>query len=187
VFPVDYDVLRPVRAAFPRERRSDRLSVAVYRIEPLDTETRHPIPLTIDIGDGDFPFLIAGFHGVETTDASPSHVRWTTGEARLALPRLAAPESGALTLVVRFKADRPQILPRPIVAFAVDGLPVATIPDPSREMQEYRLALPPAIVARLLRGPTMLSITMDAFIPSSTGQNGDTRALGILMDWVRIQ
>ncbi len=185
VVPLHYEVLLPVRGAFPREHRVDQLSVALYRIDARGTESRAALPLMVDIGGDDFSFLIQGFHAAESSESVS--VRWTTGDSRLALPRLASPPAGSLALVFRFSAFRPPNRPPPAVRIAIDGLPVGVINDTTSDQREHRLLLPTAIADRMMSGPTMLSITSDTFVPRDTSSSTDGRKLGILLDWVRIE
>jgi hypothetical protein len=183
--PLHYTVVAPVRGVFPRQIRTDHVSVAVYRVAARDRDTRTPLPFVIDVGGKDFQALVDGFHAAEQLQSVSA--RWTNGESRIAIPRLAAPPSGMLTLVLRMSADRPRGQGPAVVRIAIDGMPAGTIANITPLLTEYRLSLPAAIQARLLAGPTMMSLTSDFFIPSAAGLNNDTRRLGVVLDWIRIE
>ena len=113
--------------------------------------------------------------------------RWTTGDSRIAVPRLAAPQSGTTTLVLRVSADRPRNQAPPVVRIAIDGMPAGTISNVTTQLTEYRLPLPAAVQARMLAGPTMMSMTSDFFVPNVVGLSDDKRRLGVVLDWIRIE
>ncbi len=179
------EIAQPVRGTFPKARRVDDLPVALYRITRRDAEGQAPWPLTIDIGADDFPFIIQGFHAAETFDSS--RARWTTGESRVAVPRMAGPSATRRVLVLRLSAHRPPGIAPAAVRLSVDGLPLGTISGTTSELREYRLQLTDAILARVVAGPTILTISTDTFIPKALGVNDDGRRLGIVLDWIRIE
>jgi hypothetical protein len=94
-----YAVLVRTRGVFPRDLRTDTPQVAVYQVRALDWLSRAPLPHTVDVGGDDFPALVDGFHASEPFHAT--RARWTTGDSRIALPRMASPASGRMDLVLR--------------------------------------------------------------------------------------
>jgi hypothetical protein len=179
-----YDVVVPVRGLFPRRQRVDEVPITLYRITARDTAAAAR-PLTIDIGDDDFSFVIRGFHEPESFQLGKA--RWTTGESLLALPRIEGSATTGLTIVLRLSAHRPPGMAPPAARLSVDDVPIGAIPVTTSGVHEYRLALPEAILARVLAGPTMLTISTGSFIPKAVGFNDDGRQLGILLDWIRIE
>ena len=182
--PLRYTFLAPIRASFPRTFRTDDLPVAIYRVSQRDDAPK-PLPFLLDIGADDFRALVDGFHAAEQIQSSSA--RWTNGDSRIALPRLAAPSSGILTLVLRASADRPQGQAPAVLNLTIDGIPAGTPPPLTPSLTEYRIVLPAEARARVLAGPTLLSLTSGFFIPNAAGLNGDSRRLGIVIDWVRIE
>lgn len=182
--PLHYTVLAPVRFVFPRRYRTDSVSVTVYKVTARDRETTVPLPLVVDVGGDDFRSLVEGFHGPEQLQASTA--RWTNGNARLAVPRLAR-STGTMTLVLRASAHRPAGHPAAVVEVAVDDIIAGTVTGMTSDLREFRLPLPSAVQRRLLEGPTTLWIRSDSFVPKDAGMNTDGRRLGIVIDWIRIE
>lgn len=185
VVPIRYRAVQAVTGAFPRALREDDSAVAVYRITALDTQTRSSVPLTVDIGGDDFRFLIQGFHGAESIESVTA--RWTTGESHLLLPRLAGPTLAVPTLVLRLSAHRPAGLAPAVIHLAIDGIPVGVITGAASDFREFRMPLPPPALARLLERPAVLTLKTDTFVPSMLGLNTDSRPLGMMLDWIRIE
>lgn len=184
-FRLRYHVVALVIRAYPRRIRLDEVPVVLYRVEPRDRETRAALPLVIDVGTDDFGSTVDGFHGSE--DFQSMRGRWTNGEARVALPRVASPQSGMVTLVLRLSAGRPQGHAPVGVRIAIDGISGGAITGATPDVREYRIPLSPAAQERLLAGPTILSISSDAFVPKAAGMGDDQRRLGIALDWVRVE
>ena len=70
---------------------------------------------------------------------------------------------------------------------AIDGVPAGTTVPLTSQLSEYRLVLPAEVQARVLAGPTVLSMTSDSFVPNDAGVNADSRRLGVVVDWIRIE
>ncbi len=180
-----YAVLVRTRGVFPRELRTDSPPVAVYQVRARDWQTRAPLPHTVEVGVDDFQALVDGFHAAEPFHST--RARWTTGDSRIALPRVASPASGRMDLVLRFAADRPSGHAPVEVRLAIGGIPVGTITAPTIELREYRVALSAAAIARLLAGPSILSMASDVFVPKDLVGGTDDRRLGVMLDWVRVE
>jgi len=180
-----YDVLARTRGEFPRQLRTDTPTVVLYRVRALDFQTQVTLPLTVDVGVDDFRSLVDGFHAPEPFHAT--RARWTTGDSRIALPRLAASASGRMALVLRFAADRPPGHAPVEMHLTIGGIPVGAITVATIELREYRVPLSPAVMKRLLAGPSILSIVSDVFVPKDIIGGTDDRRLGVMLDWVRVE
>jgi hypothetical protein len=159
--------------------------VAVYQVRALDGQARAPLPHTVDVGTDDFQALVDGFHASEPFHST--RARWTTGDSRIALPRVASPVSGRMDLVLRLAADRPPGHAPVEIRLAIGGIPAGTITAPTIDLREYRIPLSPAVMARLLAGPSMLSMSSDVFVPKDVVGGTDDRRLGVMLDWVRVE
>jgi hypothetical protein len=179
-----YGVVVPVRGLFPRRQRVDEVPITLYRITARDTAATAR-PLTIDIGDDDFAFIIRGFHEPESFQSGKA--RWTTGDSLIALPRLESSSTTSPTIVLRLSAHRPPGMAPPAVRLAIEDIPLGVLGITTGDVREYRLALPEAALGRVLAAPTMLTVSSDSFIPNAVGLNDDRRQLGVLLDWVRIE
>jgi hypothetical protein len=142
------------------------------------------LPLAIEVGDLDFRWLLRGFYGREwIQDVS---ARWTSGLAEIALPRLAAGDS-SVTLLLRLASHRPPGAAAPNVRLSIDGTPAGSIERASAAFATYQIALDPRLAARLRAGAATLTIASDTFVPAAGGRGGDTRALGVVVDWLRLE
>jgi hypothetical protein len=181
---LQYDLIAPVRRRFPRDLRTDTVPVALYQIREVDPAGA-ALPLVLDIGRSDLHAVLEGFHMPELFQSTEA--RWTASEARIALPRLAPMPQRNVTLLLRFSADRPAGVPAPTIQLAIDDLPAGRLESAGPDFLEYRVVLPPAALARLLAGPSVLSVSTDSFTPKDVGLNEDARQLGVVLDWVRIE
>jgi len=180
-----YAVLVRTRGVFPRALRVDMPQVAVYQVRARDGQTQAPLPHTVDVGVDDFQALVDGFHASEPFHST--RARWTTGDSRIALPRMASPASGRMDLVLRLAADRPPGHAPVEIRLAIGGIPAGTITAPTIDLREYRIRLSPAVMARLLAGPSILSMSSDVFVPKDVVGGTDDRRLGVMLDWVRVE
>jgi hypothetical protein len=139
----------------------------------------------VEIGGEDFGPPMAGFY--QSEEFRSMYGRWTDGNSRIALPRLAAPETGTLTLVLNLAATRPAGFAPVALRIALDGIPAVAISNVTSDMREYRIPLSAATRQQLTAGPTVLSISSDVFVPKAAGMGDDGRRLGIFVDWVRVE
>src|SRR5215218_10199808 len=98
-------------------------------------------PLAVDIGTRDNRF-IAGFNATE--DFGGRLVRWTNGDAAIALPR--PPDGQPALLSITLLNSRPEGSPAPHVTLSADGRPLAVL-DVQRTpgasgVQTYHIPLP---------------------------------------------
>lgn len=180
-----FEVAQPVRGSFQDQRLAVDVNVALYRITRRETAPPAARPLTLDIGEHDVPFVVEGFHATEAFGAT--RARWTTGEAKVAIPRLSTDTGANHAIVLRLSAYRPVGAHPAVVTIAVDDLLVGTIPNPGPDLRDYRLPLPASVQARIGAAPTMLTISVSPFVPKVFGLGTDERALGVVLDWIRIE
>lgn len=128
--------------------------------------------LRVEVGAwGDHTYL-SGVNGIERS--STEDYRWTTGDARLALPDL----SGRYRLLVlRAHGWRPEGLPSPVVSVEVSGRSHGTF-GTTPGLRLYRVLLPEETT-----GPTQqLGLRSDIYRPP-----GDPRSIGVALDWVELR
>lgn len=142
-----------------------------------------PRPLAIDLGgdrnsvrdradvgrDDDFLFLRDGFHDPEML--GNVEFRWTTAEARIALPAVSG--QAAWTATLHLAGGRPSGVPNPIVEVFIDGrLAMRTEVNPAFADYTFtfkRDPLPPTDATMVIKATT--------FTPQ-----GDPRDLGVMID-----
>jgi hypothetical protein len=185
VTSLEYDILVPARGRFPKVLRRDEVPIALYEIKNRDANTIATRPLTFDIGGDDIAFIIRGFHAPEVSQST--RTRWTTDSAQVALPRLGSEGTAHPALVLRLSAMRPPGFKPATVRVSIDDMTVGVIEQTTADLRDYRIALPPAVLAKVLAMPTTLTLTADSFVPKAAGFNDDPRRLGIVLDFVRIE
>jgi len=134
-------------------------------------------PLAVDIGTRDDRF-IAGFNATE--DFGGRLVRWTSGDATIALPR--PPDRRPALLSVTLLNSRPDGSPDPHITLSADGRPLAVF-DVARTrggsgIQTYRLPLPGGVQ---FDWATRIRLQSDTItLPN------DPRPLGVVVDQVAL-
>jgi alpha-1,2-mannosyltransferase len=141
-------------------------------------------PLTIDVGGRDARFVEAarpddltyGFHATENFNGMS--VRWTTGDATIALPR--PPDGTPARLSLRVLNSRPDGQPEPRIALSVDGRSLGdyNVPPPINGIRTYHVLLP---------GNAQLDWATRLHIQSETiTLPNDPRPLGVVVDQVTL-
>jgi hypothetical protein len=184
LFPLKYTMAAPLFSGFPRPVPDISRRVELYRISRPADEPRIDLPMAIEVGDLDFRWLLRGFYGPERIQGASA--RWTSGRAEIPLPRLAAGDS-SVTLLIRLATHRPPGDAVPGVRLSIEGTAAGRIDRPRREFETYQITLDPPLAARLRAGAATLTITSDTFVPGTAGRGGDTRALGVVIDWLRLE
>jgi hypothetical protein len=171
--------IAPARAAIPSGTQAMDVTIDLYRVAPRDA---HPLPLTIDIGPRDFGARLSGFYDVE--GAGGAGARWTGETAEIDLPRVAA--AGRTRLILRIAAPRPKAEPPAATTVSIDGRVIGLAANLSPDFHDVALALDPAVVRQLEAGPTTLTLRTPPFV-SKDAAGADSRRLGIMVDWVRLE
>ena len=140
------------------------------------------MPVTAEIGAADLPARLDGFYDAE--QMGEASARWTRDRADVQLPRIQAPARG--TLVLRVAAPRPASMPRPLIRVSLDGVDIGTTPALGGGFELVEMPLPEWSLTRLAAGPSVLSVSVPTFVPAEHGMGDDTRQLGAVVDWVRV-
>jgi hypothetical protein len=130
-------------------------------------------PQTLDVGARDDRF-VAGFNAIE--DFGGRLVRWTDGDATIALPR--PPDGRPAMLSLTLLNSRPEGSPAPQVALSADGQPLGVFEVTrtlgSSGVQTYRLLIPGGV---RFGWATRIRIQSDTItLPN------DPRTLGVVVD-----
>ena len=179
-----YTMAGPLFSGFPRPVPGISRRIELYRLARPAEPAAVPLPLAIDVGDLDFRWVLRGFYGPERIEGARG--RWTARRAEIALPRVAAGGS-PVTLLIRLAGHRPRGVASPTIRLSIDGTPAGTIDRPGQRFDAYPIALGPALAERLRAGPATLAIEVDTFVPKAAGLGDDSRVLGILIDWIRLE
>lgn len=173
--------LTPTTTRFPTEWRSLRSTVDLYT-----AGSRRPavLPLALEIGEYDVAWRGEGFYDAEPMAGVVA--RWTTGIAVVAVPEIAHTTS-PIVVVARLSAVRPPGIDPPSVRFEIDGRLVGVTPPIRGVFQEVVLPVDREVAARLMGGPSRLLVRAPTFVPGLSGASGDSRRLGVAIDWIRIE
>lgn len=142
--------------------------------------------IEVDIGSVDGAYLDEGFWSKEYMPGAPT-MRWTKDVAKLTvpLPRVhgEAGDEQLLEIQVQAMIYRPeQVKPTPVIVKAGEQELGRFTPTDAWSTYVFYVPysqLPP-------RDSIQLQFITETFTPADLGLSGDTRALGFLLDWVKI-
>ena len=154
-------------------------TIEFYIAHPRDPAT---IPVTVEIGAGDLSARLEGFHDAE--QMGEASARWTREQAQIQLPLVRLSGRGAL--VLRLAAPRAAGMAAPRVRVSLDGVEVGSTPELAAGFQLVELPLPDWSLTRLASGASVLTLSVATFVPAEHGMGPDTRPLGAVVDWVRV-
>ena len=140
------------------------------------------MPATVEIGAGDLSGRIGGFYDVESMGEVSA--RWTREQAQVQLPRV--PSMGRATLVLRLAAPRAASMTPPLLRVALDGVEIGRTSALGGGFQLVEMPVPEHSLARMIGGASVLTLTVPTFVPAEHGMGADTRQLGVVVDWVRV-
>jgi hypothetical protein len=167
----------------------------LYSVQP---QTPPPAwPYRVDIGEMDYPTLVAGWHRQERDDRSSPYWRWTGDQAILRLPWPSSPvtstlEGGRVNISLRPETPltgQPFLRTQPLtVTLSLDDTPIGEVlVPPGVEFQEYTVEVPPGLPkGRSPEGYAMLRIASPTWSGLQAGLSYDARTLGIQVDAVRV-
>jgi hypothetical protein len=169
-----------------RDRFPSTLRTLTPIVEFFTVEIAQPaeLPVVVEIGDHDLGSRLDGFYGREALGGAAS--RWTREVAGISLPRIArAPAAAAL--VLRLAAPRPEGVAAVTVRVELDGELIGITPALGYEFLTVELPLTAPAIARLAAGRSTLRLIAPTFVPAERAGNDDTRTLGVVVDWVRLE
>jgi hypothetical protein len=184
-FPLSLTPVKEVQFHLPRlEQSYDHFPVRheelLIPIDVYKLQSDCRLPVKVDIGALDGPYVRSGFHDKEKL--AGASVRWTTGEASFEIPCLPTRVPETLSLAVRVSPGRPEGLPLAWLSIEVDGKSIGEW-KLKRDFQVVETRVPGA----LLQGPGhVLTLRSDTWVPQQHGVNSDLRTLGVLVDWIDI-
>lgn len=159
------------------------VQTAYYGIEIYDIVSDpvliNETDLEIDIGALDAAYIEDGFYYKEPLLEGPT-MRWTTGEATVALP--PSTPHVPMTIAVRAMIYRPEAVPETAVIVTLDDLEIGRfIPDES--WRTYTFQVPDSGGQQT---QSLLRFNSETFVPAELQINNDLRELGFLIDWIQI-
>jgi hypothetical protein len=142
------------------------------------------LPVRIDIGPLDLPGALSGFFPAEMSGTTSA--RWTNGEARVLVPKLAAISNAGGVVVVRAAVSRPAGVPMPALHLLFGHREIGVTATGLPAFGEYEFPVPAAVMAELARGG-VLTLRSGAFVPAEVTSSDDRRRLGLMVDWVEVR
>ncbi len=174
---VDLQRLENTYDAFPRERQS-----IYYGIEIYDLKAKNATPANesvfVDVGAMDAVFIREGFGNKERVPGAPT-ARWTSGKAEIDLP---ISKGRLVTVEVRAMTYRPESVQAVPVTVKLDGRELGQF-TPERDWGIFSLQGRTSTQS----GVSSLSFETTTFNPAQLGVSSDTRDLGFLIDWIRVE
>jgi hypothetical protein len=169
----------------------------IYKVEPGAAQAS-PLPFAVNIGEMDYPWLVAGFNKQETSDGGASYWRWTGNHAILRVPAPSTPgaegyQGARLTLRMRPETlvkDKPILRTDPLtITVALDDTQIGQVVlAPGSDFQDYAFTVPPG-TPKKERDPAtgLLHVYAPTWSGSAGGVGSERRALGVQIDAVRLE
>jgi hypothetical protein len=168
------------RNAYPREVRQKKFNLNVYRLQPAAEAA--PV-LDIDIGGFDDPWVLRVFARQEQDGVT---YRWVRDRSFVTLVGLP---STARAIVLRAgDGGRPAAAGPAHVEVFLNDRPVGRI-TVRGGFSEYRLEVPAGLVADAAAqpAPAILRLQCTTWVPKHFLGGSDDRALGIMLDRIRVE
>ena len=134
------------------------------------------MPYTLNLGTNDQGF-IKQFHEAESN--TENTFRWTKNLSAVHIPLQEG--DAPLTLQLRINGWRP-FNPPPTVTLRLNSHLLTTF-SAERIWKTYTFTIPPELVAE---GSLVLEIESETFVPSTCMNSSDSREIGVMVDWIKV-
>lgn len=195
----DYDVPEFEQLYYQKPTNVSRsyLPWGIYKVEPGAPQTP-ALPFTANIGEMDYPFLVAGFNKQETDDNGQTFWRWTGNHAIMRVPVPVSPggstyEGALVTLSTRPETPqegKPALRTEPLtITVALDDTQLGQVLlPPGSDFTEYTFTVPPGTPkTERDAGTGLLHVYAPTWSGQAAGLGYDPRALGVQLDAVRVE
>jgi len=181
---IDVPALEHSYEHIPTQRLRFTLPLEIYLLlSTEEAESKPAYPFYLDIGLLDSNFLLGGFYhkerGLDTID-----FRWTGQVAQIALPPLKA--SRAMGVTLRMASPRPEGTPSSNVSLYLNEVLLDEF-ELGPEFDTYRASVPAILLADFAGRNPVLRLETDTWNPRAAGLSEDSRDLGIMLDWVKVE
>jgi hypothetical protein len=165
----------------------------IYSLVPK-SPSPPPGTITLDIGQEDYPFLVAGFNKQERDNATSPYWRWTGQQAILRVPwatqQTRATTYSEATIRLRLRPETPVAGKAPLrtepltVTLTLDNTPVGSIVvQPGTDFTDYTVVVPPGVPKSSPDADkALLGIQSPTWSGTSAGISNDARVLGVQID-----
>lgn len=181
VFDLQFVRIERSIARLPSAMEDLSFSLDIYQIipsagNPLGSEAIY----MLNMEAGEYPYLRGGFYGCETATDGMTY-RWTNGSACIQVPGRDQDGNGA-SLRLRVAGGRPA--EEASIFVGVNGAMVAKEQlSAGFVFHTLEITVPSFVLDGNPQGAT-IEIKSNIWIPDAAGYQGDTRQLGVLVDWV---
>lgn len=180
----------------PYNVSSAYLPWGIYSVQPIAAPP-HALPWAVNIGEMDYPALVAGFNKQETADNGETYWRWTGDNAVLRVPLPASPDGKTYAgsrITLRLRPETPVTGQAPLrtepltITLRLDDTQLARIVvPPGTDFTDYRVIVPPG-TPKKERDPytALLRIESPTWSGKQASLGNDNRALGVQVDGVEV-
>jgi len=166
----------------PRGMAHHLYDLEIYRIEPVQNSSEDDIyPFLLDVGEFDCGYLMNGFYFREK--GPNGSYRWTAETAEIIVPW--RPKGNKLVLSLRIGSPRPARVQPAGVSVYLGGVLIDRF-DLGNEFKTHQIRVPLNMIPDLEAKTILLRLETNSWIPAKVGL-GDTRELGIVLDWLRLE
>lgn len=180
----------------PYNVSSAYLPWGIYSVQPVAAQPP-ALPWAVNIGEMDYPALVAGFNKQETADNGKTYWRWTGDNATLRVPVPANPDgktyAGArVTLRLRpetIVTGQAPIRTEPLtITLHLDDTQLASIVvPPGTDFTDYTVTVPRGTPKKEHDPSTgLLRMESPTWSGKKAGLGNDNRALGVQVDRVKV-
>jgi hypothetical protein len=163
-------------------KKINQLKIKVSLRKLLTVKQLNPTISFIDIGETNDVLIKNGFYHRE--QAAGESFRWTAEEAIVYVPSLS---SASNTLVMRMSGGRPESAKAAHIQVFINNVKIKEL-YLDNYFKEYAIQIPLAVKKQAEKiFPSQLKITSTVFIPAIEMGTADTRALGVMIDYIFIK
>lgn len=171
---------------FPSVIQTVHYGIEIYDVMSPDNTEKGLDSIEVDIGSVDGTYLDEGFWSKEYLPGAPT-MRWTKDVAKLTtpLPHVDGDigNEQLLEIQVRAMIYRPEMIePAPVIV-QIGEHEVGSF-TPTEKWTTYVFRVPYSALPSA--DSIQIQFLTETFTPADSGLNGDTRALGFLLDWVKV-
>jgi|GEM_PF-557002 len=171
---------------FPSVTQTVHYGIEIYDVMSPDSAGEGVDSIEVDIGSVDGAYLDEGFWSKEYMPGAPT-MRWTKEVAKLTTP-LPRVDSGTddeqlLEIHVHAMIYRPEMVEPAPVTVKIGEHEVGSF-TPTETWTTYVFRVPYAELSST--DSIQIQFLTETFTPADLGLSGDTRALGFLLDWVKV-
>lgn len=171
---------------FPSVTQTVHYGIEIYDVLSSESAREGLDSIEVDVGSVDGAYLDEGFWSKEYMPGAPT-MRWTRDVAKLTtpLPRLngKAGEEPLLEIQVRAMIYRPEMVAPAPVTVKIGEYELGAF-TPTEEWTTYVFRAPYSALPAT--DSIQIQFSTETFTPAELGLSGDNRALGFLLDWVKI-